>query len=88
MNVLVCCVHIHICSVQAAALHRCCESVCHTLYGSRSGGVKASCANDGEVYLVCGVVLFYSKYVGCSHIPNCSMQLQAVSLGCVVQTGR
>ena len=30
VNVLVCCVHIHICSVQEEALHRCCESVSHS----------------------------------------------------------
>ena len=61
------------CSEQEEAVHRCCESVCHTRH---SGGVKASYANGGEVYLVCGVVLFYSKYVGCSYTPNCCSNAQ------------
>ena len=46
---------------------------CHT---RRSGGVKASYAKGGEVYLVCGGVLFYSKYTGCSHTPNCRSNAQ------------
>ena len=59
-----------------------CESVCHTLYGSGSGGAKASYANDGEVYLVV-VVCFIPSRLGAPTFLTAIVMPRTCCTGCI-----